>query len=149
MRHITSVLLFVLAYALAQTAFAQIEDEPVPMERAPFHVPVFSNDYIILLSINIPPGRDTGYHTHFADSVSVNLSPALRTNQVYGSSEVSAPAVGEPVPGRTSFTNVTKNGQHTHKAANIGPTPFRNVSFILKDRSTAEVPVCLPTGLAD
>lgn len=139
MRHITSVLLFVLAYALAQTAFAQIEDEPVPMERAPFHVPVFSNDYIILLSINIPPGRDTGFHTHFADSVSVNLSPALRTNQVYGSSEVSAPAVGEPVPGRTSFTNVTKNGPHTHKAANIGPTPFRNVSFILKDRPTADV----------
>ncbi|MFP6829133.1 MAG: hypothetical protein VCC36_08900, partial [Gammaproteobacteria bacterium] len=73
MRHITSVLFFVLAYALVQAASAQIEDEPVPMERAPFHVPVFSNDYIILLSINIPPGRDTGFHTHFADSVSVNL----------------------------------------------------------------------------
>ena len=36
---------------------------------------------------------------------------------------------------------MTKNGPHTHKAANIGPTPFRNVSFILKDRPTAEVPV--------
>ena len=148
MRHITSVLLFVLAYALAQTASSQIEGEPVPMEAAPFHVPVFSNDYIILLSINIPPGRNTGFHTHYADSVSVNLSPALRTNQIYGSSEVSAPAVGEPVPGRTSFTNVTENGPHTHKVTNVGPTPFHNVSFILKDRSAAETPVSDRSGIS-
>jgi len=141
MRYITSVLLLVLAYATVQSAFAQSADKPVPMEKAPFHVPIFSNDYIILLSINIPPGRDTGFHTHFADSVSVNLSPASRTNLVYGSSEVSAPAVGEPVPGRTSFTNVTENGPHTHKASNVGPTPFHNVSFILKDRPAAEFPV--------
>lgn len=139
MRHFTSVSLLLLACALGPLAFAQIEDKPVPMEEAPFHVPIFSNDYIILLSINIPPGRDTGFHTHFSDSVSVNLSPALRTNQVYGSPEVSAPSVGEPVPGRTSFTNVTENGPHTHKATNIGPTPFHNVSFILKDRPASDV----------
>jgi hypothetical protein len=141
MRHITSVLLFVLVCAVVQPASAQVEDEPVPMENAAFHVPIFVNEYIILLSINIPPGRDTGFHTHFADSVSVNLSPASRTNQVYGSSEVGAPTVGEPVPGRTSFTNVTENGPHTHKASNVGPTPFKNVSFILKDRPAAEFPV--------
>lgn len=135
MRHVISVSLFVLAYALAQPSSAQLEDNPVPMDKAPFHVPVFSNDYITLLRINIPPGRDTGFHTHYADSVSVNLSPALRTNQPYGSSEVSAPAVGEPVPGRVSFNNVTKNGSYTHKADNVGSTPFHNVSFILKDRS--------------
>jgi len=135
MRHVISVSLFVLAYALAQPSSAQLEDNPVPMDKAPFHVPVFSNDYITLLRINIPPGRDTGFHTHYADSVSVNLSPALRTNQPYGSSEVSAPAVGEPVPGRASFNNVTKNGSYTHKADNVGSTPFHNVSFILKDRS--------------
>ena len=62
------------------------------MDKAPFHIPVFSNDYLIVLNVNIPPGRNTGYHIHYADSVSVNLTPASQTNQNYGSSEVSAPA---------------------------------------------------------
>ena len=30
------------------------------MDKAPFHIPVFQNDYIILLNVNIPPGRNTG-----------------------------------------------------------------------------------------
>jgi hypothetical protein len=123
-----------LACTLTQPARAQSDDEPVPMDEAPFHVPIFSNDYITLLSINIPPGRDTGFHTHYADSVSVNLSPAIRTDQRLGSSEVSAPGTGDPVPGRVSFTSVTNDGSYTHKATNVGPTPFHNVSFILKDR---------------
>src|SRR6266699_1024531 len=76
------------------------------MDKAPFHIPVFQNDYIILLNVNIPPGRNTGYHTHYADSVSVNLMPASQTNQ--------------------------KNGPRAHKATNVGPTPFHNISFIFR-----------------
>src|SRR5256712_11246896 len=81
----------VLTFTLAQPAVAQVEEKPVPMDKAPFHIPIFQNDYIILLNVNIPPGRNTGYHTHYADSVSVNLMPASQTNQNYGSNEVSAP----------------------------------------------------------
>ena len=135
MRHVISASLFVLTCALAQPASAQVEDKPVPMDKAPFHIPVFSNDYLIVLNVNIPPGRNTGYHIHYADSVSVNLTPASQTNQNYGSSEVSAPGTGgEGAPGRATFTNVTKDGPRTHKATNVGPTPFHNISFILKDR---------------
>src|SRR5215471_4961782 len=131
MRHV--IALFVLGCALADPAFAQLQDKPVPMDRAPFHIPVFSNDYIVLLNVNIPPGRNTGYHIHYADSVSVNLTPASQTNQNYGSSEVSPPgAAGDGEPGRATFTNVTKDGQRTHKATNVGPTPFHNISFIFK-----------------
>jgi len=137
MRHVIPASLFMLACALTQPASAQLEDKPVPMDKAPFHVPVFANDHIILLSINIPPAGDTGFHTHYADSVSVNLSPATRTNQIYGSSEVSAPATGEPVPGRVGFTNITKEGPRTHKASNVGATPFHGISFILKDQEPA------------
>jgi hypothetical protein len=141
--------LFALACVLTGPAFAQLEDKPVPMDKAPFHVPTFSNDYIILLNVNIPPGRNTGYHTHYADSVSVNLSPASQTNQNYGSSEVSAPGTGgEGEPGRTTFTNVTKNGPRTHKATNVGPTPFHNISFILKDRGAAVATASDRTGVA-
>ena len=89
------------------------------------------------MNVNIPPGRNTGYHTHYADSVSVNLSPASQTNQNFGSSDVSPPgaAAGEGEPGRATFTDVTKNGPRTHKASNVGPTPFHNISFILKPRA--------------
>src|SRR5258708_35417017 len=119
MRHVISASLFVLACALAQPASAQLEDKPVPMDKAPFHIPVFSNDYLILLNVNIPPGRNTGYHIHYADSVSVNLSPAWQTNQNYGSSEVNPPgaAAGEGGPGRATFSDVTKKGPPTRQAS--------------------------------
>src|SRR5216684_1912085 len=110
----------VLSFTLAQPALAQLEDKPVPMDKAPFHIPVLQNDWIILLNVNIPPGRNTGYHIHYADSISVNLMPGSQTNQNYGSNEVGAPGTGgEGAPGRATFTNV-------------GPTPFHNISFIFK-----------------
>src|SRR5258708_3950855 len=96
MRHVVSASLIALACALAQPASAQLEDKPVPMDKAPFHIPVFSNDYLILLNVNIPPGRNTGYHIHYADSVSVNLTPASQTNQNYGSSGVNPPGARAP-----------------------------------------------------
>ena len=149
MRHVVSASLLVLACALAQPASAQLQDKPVPMDKAPFHIPVFSNDYLILLNVNIPPGRNTGYHIHYADSVSVNLTPASQTNQNYGSSEVSAPGRGgDGEPGRTTFTNVTKDGPRTHKATNVGPTPFHNISFILKSREPAGAAVSDRSGVA-
>jgi hypothetical protein len=126
---------FVLLGAAAVGVRAQPGGEGVPMDRAPFHVPVFENDRVIVLEITIPPGRNTGFHTHFADSLSVNLSPALRTDQRYGSPEITTTTTdngGEP--GRTSFNNVTEGGRYTHKVTNIGPTRFHLISTILKDR---------------
>ena len=139
MKRILSASLCVMTCAFVQTALAQLEDKPVLMNKAPFHVPIFSNEYVTMLSINIPPGRDTGFHTHFADSTTVNFSPAIRTNQVYGETKISAPSVGQPVPGRVSFNNVTENGQYTHKASNVGPTPFRGVSALLADRESGHM----------
>jgi hypothetical protein len=133
MRYVVSASVAVLAAVLASPAIAQLEDKPVRMEKAPFHIPVFQNDYLIVLNVNIPPGRNTGYHIHYADSVSVNLMPGSQTNQNYGSNEVGAPGTGgEGAPGRATFTNVTKDGPRTHKASNVGPTPFHNISFIFK-----------------
>src|SRR5215469_5100806 len=148
-RKIAAIALALLACLLPRPVFAQLEDKPVPMDKAPFHIPVFANDYIILLNVNIPPGRNTGYHIHYADSVSVNLTPASQTNQGFGSSQVSAPGTGgDGAPGRTTFTNVTKDGPRTHKATNVGPTPFHNISFILKDRSPAGTTVSDRSGVA-
>ena len=64
-KHLQLPSFFMVAFALMQSAFSQLEDQPVAMDKAPFHVPVFSNDYVTMLRINIPPGRDTGFHTHY------------------------------------------------------------------------------------
>src|SRR3982074_805653 len=138
MRHVISASLFVLSCALAQPASAQLEDKPVPMDKAPFHIPVFANDYLILLDVNIPPGRNTGYHIHYADSVSVNLTPGSQTNQNYGSSEVNPPgAAGEGEPGRATFTDVTKNGPRTPQGSNVGPPPVPH-RLLHPEKSRAE-----------
>ena len=149
MRQLASASVILLAAILSVPISAQVEDKPVPMDKAPFHIPVFQNDYLILLNVNIPPGRNTGYHIHYADSVSVNLMPASQTNQDYGSSDVSAPGSGgEGAPGRATFTNVTKDGPRTHKATNVGPTPFHNISFILKHARADGNMVSDRTGVA-
>ncbi len=130
MRHAISTAFVVLACALAPPATAQTEERGVPIVNAPFHVPVFTNDYITLLNVNVPPGRNTGYHIHSSDSVSVNIEAAEMTNQNLGSTDVSAPARGER--GRATFANYSKEGMRTHKASNVGPTPFHTISFILR-----------------
>ena len=148
MKQLTSVVLVGIAMSFAASAIAQSKDEPVLMHNAPFHVPIFANDEAIVLRINIPPSRDTGFHTHYADSVSVNLSPAIRTDQRYGEDKVTGPSTSQPVPGRVSFNDVAKNGEYTHKATNVGPTPFHNVSFILKNGRAAGRTVSDRSGAA-
>jgi hypothetical protein len=121
----------VLALAgVASPAFAQGEEASVPIEKAPYHLPVFSNEYVTILKIEIPPQRDTGYHTHTRDSVSVNIVPADNVNQDLGSSQVARSARAER--GRVQFTAYGKQPPRSHKNTNVGTTPFHNVSFIFK-----------------
>ena len=63
MKRYTAMFVTTIACALAQPAAAQSET-PVPILKAPYHLPVFRNEYITLLNIYVPPGRNTGYHTH-------------------------------------------------------------------------------------
>jgi hypothetical protein len=113
-------------------ALAQNGEVGVPILKAPYHLPVFTNEYVTVLKIFIPPGRNTGYHIHTEDSISVNIVPADMTNQNLGSSEVTR---GERAQrGRVAYTAYSKDGPRTHKASNVGQTPFHNVSFIFKSR---------------
>lgn len=102
MRRFIAALLAGVACAFVQPAIAQNEEKPVPIERAPYQRPVFTNQYVTMLDIYIPPGRNTGYHIHAQDSVSVNISVGDQTNQDFGSTVVSPPARGEK--GRATFT---------------------------------------------
>jgi len=94
-----------LACALAAPALA--EDTVVPVEKAPYHRPVFHNDLVMLLSVYLPPGAPRGpevYHTHSLDQISVLAQAADMTNQ----------ALGEPAMGPA------RRGQR----GNVGSPPF-------------------------
>lgn len=130
MKYLVGASLLALASTLVSPVMAQPKDVPVPIVKAPYHRPVFTNQYLTLLDVYIPPGRNTGYHIHSQDSVSVNISAAQQTNQNYGSDVVNPPGPGGE-PGRVTFAPYVKDGMRTHKATNIGTTPFHNISFLL------------------
>lgn len=116
--------------ALAQPSLAQDDGPPVPIEKAPYHLPAFTNEYITLLNVTVPPGKNTGYHIHSNDSVSVNVGAARMANQNFGEKEQGPARISRP--GEASYTNYIKLGQRTHKASNMGSTPFHNISFLLR-----------------
>ena len=106
---------------------AQEEERGVPILQAPYHLPVFRNEYITLLNVNVPPGKTTGFHIHTGDSVSVNIGAADMTNQDLGSATVGAPQRGQP--GRVTYADY-RTASKTHKAVNVGTTTFHNISFL-------------------
>lgn len=123
MQHIAKAIFVVGALALVQPAAAQVEAPAVPVDKAPFHVPVFRNEYVALVNVQIPPGRVAGYHIHSLDQISVLVGDADTVGQVLG--EQPAPARRNP-RGNVGFTEYSKKSL-THKVSNVGPTPFHNV----------------------
>ncbi len=108
---------------------AQDTGMALPLEQAPYHLPVFANEHVLVLKIEIPPGGDTGYHTHVRDSVSVSIEAPDVVNQEAG--QAPGPRTrGEP--GRVTYVAYSKDPPRTHKNLNVGTTPFRNVSFIFQ-----------------
>jgi len=129
-RSLIAASVFALLGALPSAAQAQDEGPAVPIEKAPWHLPVFKNDYVTVLKIDIPPGRNTGFHTHSTDSISVNIEAADMANQNVGEKQTPP---RHSKRGGVNFTAYSKQPPHTHKASNVGPTPFHNVSFILNN----------------
>lgn len=76
--------------ALAAIAALSIAPPPasaetvVPVEQAPYHVPVFSNEYVTALNVYIPPGETSGFHRHALDTVGVQILDTPRTGQFPG-----------------------------------------------------------------
>jgi hypothetical protein len=130
MKHLLTAASLVWACTLIQPAMAQKEGPGVPIEMAPFHLPVFRNEFVTLLNVYVPPQRDTGYHTHTGDSVSVNIEDADMTNQNLGQPQPDPPQRGQR--GRASYTDY-RSKPRTHKASNVGTTPFHNISFIFRN----------------
>jgi hypothetical protein len=129
------MLYIAIACLFSQAAIAQDEGRVVPIEKAPYHLPVFKNEYVTVLKIDVPPHRNTGFHTHTVDSVSVNVEEADMANQLPGE-KPTAPQRSKR--GQPNFTAYSKQQPRTHKASNMGETPFHNVTFLLNYPQSGE-----------
>ena len=134
-----------LVCAFAGPALAQ-KEAPVPILKAPYHLPVFKNEYVTLLNIYVPPGRNTGYHIHTGDSVSVNIEEADMTNQDFGTPQPGPPQRSQR--GRPNYADYRKQSR-THKASNVGTTPFHNISFIFNSPDSGHLMPSSRAGAPD
>jgi hypothetical protein len=109
-----------------QHVSAQDATQPVvPMEKAPFHVPTFRNEYVTMLNIYIPAGRQTAsYHKHSIDYVFVSVDAAKYTAQELGK-EVLEPKFPA---GTVLFGDYTKKPV-VHRVSNIDTKPLHTVGF--------------------
>ena len=129
MRHLLEASLLVCALTLALPAAAQDEGPGVPVDQAAYHVPVFRNDYVALLRVNIPSQRSAGYHIHSADQISILIEEADQAGQVLGQ----APTPPRRNPrGSVTYTAYSKKAM-THRVNNVGPTAFHNIVVTLLD----------------
>jgi hypothetical protein len=134
-----------IACVFSQAAIAQSEGPAVPIEKAPFHLPVFKNEYVTVLKIDVPPHRNTGFHTHTIDSVSVNVEEADMANQLPGEKQT---APQRSKRGQANFTAYSKQQPRTHKASNMGETPFHNVTFLLNYPQSGQFSPSSRTGVS-
>ena len=74
MKYLFGASLLALAGTFVSPALAQPKEVPVPIVKAPYHRPVFTNQYLTLLDVYIPPGRNTGYHIQDRKSTRLNSS---------------------------------------------------------------------------
>ena len=110
----------VAAFAAAQPAIPQTV---VPVEQAPYHVPVFGNDYVTVLDVFIPPQRTSGFHRHSLDSLGVLIADAERTGQLPGAAATVTPPRQR---GSVNFSSYSRE-PFVHSATITGSTPFHNI----------------------
>ena len=127
MRQLLGASLFLGAAALASPVMAQDEGPPVPVDKAAYHVPVFRNDTIAVLRVNIPGHRSAGYHIHSQDQISVLVEEADQSAQVLG--EAAAPPRRNK-RGSVTFTAYSKKTL-THRVNNVGDSAFHNIVITL------------------
>jgi len=143
MQRLLSVSLIVCALTLALPAAAEDEQTPVPVEKAAYHWPVFSNEYVMVLRVIFPPGRGSNYHIHSLDQISVQVEAGANAGQVPGE----APTPARPgTKGQVSFTAYSKK-TFIHRSTNTAATPYQNIVIaLLKPKPAGLAPAARPDG---
>jgi hypothetical protein len=126
MNHVLRLILVVLTFFFPWAATAEEAERPqvVPVEKAPFHVPTFRNEYVTMLNVYIPAGRTARYHQHSIDFVFAVVEAAKVKAQVLGGEVVE----GKLPAGRVIFAGYTKKPL-IHQVMNVDTNPFHVVGF--------------------
>src|ERR1051325_8868428 len=135
--------LIVWSLAIGLPAGAEVEYPPVPVEKAAYHWPVFSNEHVMVLRVYFPPGRGSNYHIHSLDQISVQVEAGANAGQVLGE----APTPARPgIKGQVNFTAYSKN-KFIHKSTNTATTPYQNIVVaLLKPKPGGLAPAARPDG---
>ena len=143
MQRLLSGSLIVCALTMALPATAQVEHPPVPVEKAAYHWPVFSNEHVMVLRVYFPPGRGSNYHIHSLDQISVQVEAGANAGQVWGE----APTPARPgTKGQVGFTAYSKK-TFIHKSTNTAATPYQNIVIaLLKPKPAGLAPAARPDG---
>ena len=116
-----------IALALLVPPSATAQDgapQVVPVERAPFHAAMFSNEYGRLLNVHILAGRTASYHKHSTDVVYTFVQGAKMKNQVLGEQ----PTERTIPTGAVNFVGYTKN-PGIHQVSNMDTQAFSVIGF--------------------
>ena len=112
-----------LVTTLAALAMHVSAETVLPVEQTPYHVPAFSNEYVTVLNVFVPPGRTSGYHRHSLDSLGVLIGETDRTGQVPGAAETPTP---RRTPGSVNFSFYSREPA-VHTITIKGDAPFHNI----------------------
>jgi hypothetical protein len=128
MRTLLKALLIVGVLAPAYPVIAQDEGKPVPVEKAAYHWPIFSNEYVMMLRVYMRPGKGSNFHTHSSDQISILIEAGANEGQVYGKAEKIPAKAG--TRGSVGFTPFSKK-PFTHRSTNTADGPFNNIVIAL------------------
>ena len=96
---------------------------PVEISGEAHHHPKFENEFVRVWDVTVPAGEATLWHVHRNDNVVVTLGDAnLRLENASG-----PPSEAQWKFGEARFAKAT----YTHRAMNIGTTPFHNFTVEL------------------
>jgi len=133
---IVIVLLALAAFAGSQTPNSA--QSPVEISGEPRHHPKLENEFVRILDVTVAAGDATLWHVHRNDNVVVTLGGAsLRLEKV------GAPTA--EVQWKTGDVNFGK-ATYTHRAINIGTTPFHNLTIELLKSPVNPLGVPTQTG---
>ncbi len=128
-----------LAFMLAGPLFAQ--DDVVPADKEPHHVPKLVNEWVRVVDVEIPEGEQTLYHRHSLDYPYVLVTSVTLYNQVYGEE----PKDVKMQAGFVGYYNASAKGAYTHRFINRGPGAFRAIGIeLLKPMTENDIVQVLP-----
>lgn len=133
----------VAALGLAPLAATLAQDDVVPADKEPRHVPKLVNEWVRVVDVEIPEGEQTLYHRHSLDYPYVLVTSVTLYNQIYGQE----PKDVKMEAGFIGYYNATSKGAYAHRFINRGPGAFRAIGIeLLKPMQVSPaVPPRLPT----